>query len=307
MWSGGMPATFGSSTVGNYLYSIYATYSTASGNADTPTPAPATKSLGNTTVFTGVATAMNRRAVPYTMSEAGQLLNISIYHNGGSGQMLLGVYSDSSNRPGARLGVTNAVTVNGSAGWQTVALQSPVSVAAGQRVWLAWVLQNSVGIRATSGTPGRAEAGATWSGGMPTTFGSSTVGNYIYSIYATYRPGTTAAMGVLSTVESLLKQFADTAGETADTLAVSQSDPAAISAADEKPEAACAARVLGRALDLGQGISVDQTGRNQGGPATVADAQGNTWVLWHAGDAGERQVYAASFFWGLNCLEARCS
>ncbi len=267
-WSGGMPTTFGTSTVGNYIYSIYATYGTGS---STPTPTsytlsvsatngtvtktpnqtsytsgttvtlratpnsgytftgwsgavtgttnPATivmnanksvtanftaavsnvtKTVGNTTVLSGVATAMNRRAVPYTMSEAGQLQSISIYHNGGSGQMLLAVYSDSSSRPGTRLGVTNAVTVNGSAGWQTVALQSPVSVAAGQKVWLAWVLQNSVGIRATAGTPGRAEAGATWSGGMPTTFGTSTVGNYIYSIYATYRPGTVSAMSVPS-------------------------------------------------------------------------------------------------------------
>ena len=39
-----------------------------------------------------------------------------------------------------------------------------------------------------------------------------------------------------------------------------------------------------------QGRGLDETGRNQGKPATVADAQGNTWVLWHAGDAGQRRV-----------------
>ena len=45
-----------------------------------------------------------------------------------SGQMILAVYTDSAGLPGTRLGVTNAVTVSSTAGWQTVSLQTPASV-----------------------------------------------------------------------------------------------------------------------------------------------------------------------------------
>jgi len=130
--------------------------------------------------------------VPCTMAEAGQLQSISIYHSSGSGQMLLAVYADSAGKPGSRLGVTSAATVSSTQGWQTIVLQSPVSVSAGQKLWLAWVFQNSTGLRyaGSGGTPSRADSGTTWTGGMPTTFGISTLTNYIYSIYATY---TTAA------------------------------------------------------------------------------------------------------------------
>ncbi|MGE5296455.1 MAG: hypothetical protein ACM3VT_16670, partial [Solirubrobacterales bacterium] len=197
--------------------------------------------------------------------------------------------------------------VNPSAGWQTVALQSPVPVTAGQRVWFAWVLQNSVGIRATAGSPGRAEASEVWVGGMPTTFGTSTVGSYIYSIYATYRPGTTVAMSISNALENLLSGLSGLSAEVADTLTTSQSHSAAVSAADEEPEAAFAPRVLGQSIDLSHSVCLDQTDRNQGEPATVVDAQGKTWVLWNAGVAGERQVYAAGFFPVLNCLENPCS
>ncbi|MEN6333841.1 MAG: hypothetical protein ABFE01_06230, partial [Phycisphaerales bacterium] len=98
------------------------------------------------------------------------------------------VYADNSGRPGARLGVTNAVAVSKAQGWQTVALKSPVAAPAGQKIWLAWVFQNNVSVRTTAGAPGRASSNAGWSGGMPGAFGSSTVANYIYSIYATYAP-----------------------------------------------------------------------------------------------------------------------
>jgi uncharacterized repeat protein (TIGR02543 family) len=275
-WSGGMPTTFGTSTVGSYIYSIYATYRTGSVST-----AVATETVGNTTVFDGVATAMNRRAVPYTMSEAGQLQSISICHDGGSGQILMGVYGDKSSRPGTRLGVTNAVTVNASAGWQTVSLQSPVAVTAGQKVWLAWVLQSSVGVRATAGSPGRTEANATWSGGMPTTFGNATVGNYIYSIYATYLPADGAvAIDATGSVPAPPDSLSDNVVEaSASTTGLTAAGP-----------------VRTWTLNLGEGVCVDQTGRNHGHPATVADAQGNTWVVWHAGNTGERQVYATSFF-----------
>jgi hypothetical protein len=59
-------------------------------------------------------------------------------------------------------------------------------------------------------------------------------------------------------------------------------------------------------LDLDRRVRMDPAGRNQGTPATVADAKGKTWVVWHAGDAGERQVYATSFFPTMRSSQKPC-
>ena len=45
-----------------------------------------------------------------------------------------------------------------------------------------------MGVRYESGTPGRADSGQTWAGGMPSEFRSSTTAGYIYSVYAGYTP-----------------------------------------------------------------------------------------------------------------------
>ena len=144
------------------------------------------ETVGNTTVFSRMAKDIYRQAMAVTMPKAGELRSISLYHQAGSGLMLLAVYADAAGRPGALLGVTNATPVSSTQGWQTVALPSPVSVSAGQTIWLAWVFQKNPGIRYTSGTPGCATSSAFWSGGMPNSFGTSTVSPYIYSIYANY-------------------------------------------------------------------------------------------------------------------------
>ncbi len=142
---------------------------------------------GNTQVFSSTTTVADRRAMPYTMPEKGNIQSICIYHEGGTGNLLLAVYNDNgSGKPGTRLGVTESTSINGSAGWQTVELTSPVDVAEGQTIWLAWVFSNNPGIRYTTGSPGRAASGVGWSGGMPGSFGSSTTSSYIYSIYANY-------------------------------------------------------------------------------------------------------------------------
>jgi|GEM_PF-191722 len=176
-WSGGMPDPFGSSTQANYLYCIYATY--------TPAGGPTYKNIGYTTVFGSTSTAANRRAQPFTMPENGTIESITMYHTGGSGNMILGVY-DGASLPANRLAVTASTALSGSTGWQKIYLTSPVSVTSGTRIWLAWVYQSNPGIRYQTGTPGRAQSTATWSGGMPDPFGSSSTTSYIYSIYATY-------------------------------------------------------------------------------------------------------------------------
>ena len=142
--------------------------------------------LGNTEVYGNTVAIPYRRAIPVTFSEDGEIQSISIYHNGGTGNLLLGVYSDQPGLPTTRLGVTAATVLNSGEGWQTVSLTSPVAVTSGQTVWLGWVFQNSIGVRYTSGTPGRALSTETWTAGMPAAFGSSSIENFKYSIYCNY-------------------------------------------------------------------------------------------------------------------------
>ncbi len=146
-----------------------------------------TETVGNTTVFGSTSTSTNRRAMPFTMPENGEICSVTIYHAGGSGGLILGVY-DGASTPQNRLGVTPTTTINSSAGWQTIDLTSPAYVSGGSTVWLAWVFQSNPGIRYQTGSPGRFQSSQTWSGGMPDPFGSGSQTSYIYSIYANFTP-----------------------------------------------------------------------------------------------------------------------
>jgi hypothetical protein len=194
-WSSGLPATFGTSSTAGTKYSIYCTY--------IPGEPTTTVDLGNTAVYSTVSTGLSRKAMPVTFSESGSITSISIYHDGGAGNVLLGVYSDMSGLPSSRLGVTPSTVVNSSGGWQKVTLSSPVSVTSGQTVWLAWVFQNGIGTRYTTGTPGRALSSATWSSGLPATFGTSSTAGTKYSIYCTYTKGPSVDLAVSPTSVSL--------------------------------------------------------------------------------------------------------
>jgi PKD repeat protein len=176
-WSGGMPDPFGSASQADYLYSIYATY--------TPTGGPSYGTVGIDTVYTSTSVSGNRRAMPFTMTENGTIESITMYHDGGSGNMILAVY-DGASSPQNRIAVTPTTAVSGATGWQTINLTTPVAVTSGTTIWLAWVYESNPGIRYTTGSPGRMDAGVGWSSGMPDPFGSATQTSYLYSIYATY-------------------------------------------------------------------------------------------------------------------------
>jgi PKD repeat protein len=148
-------------------------------------PCTGTETVGHTTVFSLSTTTANRRAMPFTMPENCEIFSVTMYHTGGSGSMILGVY-DGESLPANRLGVTATTAVSGSTGWQTIDLTNPAYVMGGTTVWLAWVYESNPGIRYETGAPGRADAGVGWSGGMPDPFGSGSQANYLYSIYATY-------------------------------------------------------------------------------------------------------------------------
>ncbi|NLO04183.1 MAG: hypothetical protein GX126_18060, partial [Bacteroidales bacterium] len=145
-------------------------------------PESANNIAGNTEVYDLISNLNYRRAIPVTFTEAGTIHSLSICHEGGRGNMLMAVYSNLSGTPGTRLGVTSSTTVNPSAGWQTVSLENPVPVNAGETIWLSWVFENTVGVRHTGGSPARAQSGASWSGGMPQNLGTASLGNYRYSV-----------------------------------------------------------------------------------------------------------------------------
>jgi hypothetical protein len=171
--------------------------------------------LGNTTVYSLATTTANCRAVPVTFTETGEITSISIYHSGGSDDMLLGVYSDDAGFPDALLGTTAVSTVSTAEGWQTINLQQSVSVTSGQTVWLSWLFENSPNIRYSGGSPGRASSSKTWTDGtLPATFGSSSIASWNYSIYCNYQVDQTKSAQIsqfdnneLQTLETDLKVY----------------------------------------------------------------------------------------------------
>jgi hypothetical protein len=167
--------------------------------------ATTTETAGITDVYESTSTTANRRAVPVVISEDGTIQSISMYHNGGTGNVLLGVYSDQSGSPSAKLGATIPTVVSAGEGWQTVTLENPVNVISGQKVWLAWVFQTNPGIRYEVGTPARAQSPSLWPGGMPESFGTSSFGNYKYSIYCTYTTSGTKAADIATDVDIVQK------------------------------------------------------------------------------------------------------
>ncbi len=132
-------------------------YLGASSDTDYQAEFVVSSTVGHTTVFSNVSAVANRRAIPAVAGQAGTLDSITIYHQGGTGHAILAVYSDASGLPGTLLGVTSSTVIHSTEGWQTIALQSPVAVSAGQTIWLAWVFENDPGMRWTQGHPGSSQ------------------------------------------------------------------------------------------------------------------------------------------------------
>ncbi|MEZ5104456.1 MAG: hypothetical protein R2757_08170 [Draconibacterium sp.] len=142
--------------------------------------------LGTSDVLSYISNDPTVRAVPVTSLQNATIKSISIYHEGGTGKILLGVYADASGLPGSRIGITPSTSINIQPGWQTIQLTNPVNVTPGQKVWLAWVFENNPGIRYSIGKPGRASTLKTWADGMPSNFYDSKLADYNYSIYCSY-------------------------------------------------------------------------------------------------------------------------
>ena len=88
--------------------------------------------------------------------------------------------------PGTLLSKTPSTTINSTGGWQTINLEELIVVEENQVIWMSWVYENIPGVRYIS-SPGILSAQSTesWSGGMPSVFGTSSFDAYQYSIYTT--------------------------------------------------------------------------------------------------------------------------
>ncbi|MBN2473342.1 MAG: proprotein convertase P-domain-containing protein [Pirellulales bacterium] len=147
------------------IHSIYASYTTG---------ATTTSTVGVTSVLPYEAIPSALRAMPFTMSEAGTIQSISIYHEGdpAGGGLVMAVYKDRlrDGQVGAdyRLGMTPVTAAHTTTGWQTVNLISPVNVAAGETVWLAFAFENPTKVYWDYGSPGFAQpdSAEAWSGGF---------------------------------------------------------------------------------------------------------------------------------------------
>ncbi len=174
---------------GTYTVTLTVTNSTndtesQSKDVTVPGPPPA---VGFNEIFPSTSYSIYRRAMPFTMPQTGTISSVTMYHEAGSGSMILGVY-DGEGMPANRLGVTPSTPVDFAADWQTIDLTNAVFVQGGTTIWLAWVYENNPGVAYKAGTPGRVESPETWAGGMPDPFGTGTQVDYIYSIFAYYIP-----------------------------------------------------------------------------------------------------------------------
>ncbi|MBN2312755.1 MAG: hypothetical protein JXM79_02430, partial [Sedimentisphaerales bacterium] len=102
--------------------------------------------IGNLDAYSEITLHDKLCAESFIMPEDGTIQTISIYHEGGRGEMLLGVYLGDG-APDLLLSMTSPTQVSAYAGWQTAALTKPMWIPGGTLIWLAWIFEDNPGIR----------------------------------------------------------------------------------------------------------------------------------------------------------------
>jgi hypothetical protein len=175
--------SFGSSTTGAALLTV---------------KPPAAVTFGKTTVGASSDTfsAERKRVNRYALAEAGSVTKLSLYlaPRATSGQQVLKgvIYSDSSGKPEALLGVTEQLTFKrtNAAGWYALPLAAPVKLAAGT-YWIGVITgatSQVAGLRYDSVPGARAWNANTFASGPTNPFGAVTADSERMSLYATYTP-----------------------------------------------------------------------------------------------------------------------
>ena len=119
-----------------------------------------------------------------TLSQTATIQSMSFYVTAAAGKLVLGIYDNTGTggSPGKLLASTGAFTP--IVGWNTQAVTSPVSLAAGT-YWLAY-FPNDNGLSFVIGHSGKYSIDpTTFSGSMPSKFTQSSTANWSWSFYAT--------------------------------------------------------------------------------------------------------------------------
>ena len=151
--------------------------------------------VGYNNVFPETETTTRIRYSPYTATVGGDIQTLSIYHNGGTGLMQMGIYTDSAGvvqHPRNRLALTAQVSVNATKGWQTIPLTAPLTVTNGQRLWIAYVFQTNPGYRVLNQQTTNPDVGFNdvygygWNTGLGLLAPNAMAWHFITSAYASY-------------------------------------------------------------------------------------------------------------------------
>jgi hypothetical protein len=211
-WDLNGDGTFGDSTAQkpSFTYTSAGTYnaklkvtdtrnaSTTSG-AVTITVTGAPPSTFGTTTPGSLADNMDlnyKEVSKFTAPAAGNVVKVSGYLSGlgkptGSEKVRAIIYADSGGNPGARLGVSNEVTINAGRawGWVDFTFSSPVAIPAGP-IWLGYfgggTRGNLIQMRFDQIVGDLRFNKDTYGTTSSNPFGAATAGNFHYSIYASY-------------------------------------------------------------------------------------------------------------------------
>ncbi|HSH52517.1 MAG TPA: hypothetical protein VK982_12405, partial [Bacteroidales bacterium] len=146
-------------------------------------------SAGTQVILSETSTTNVRRAYPITMTESGLIKSVVFYHDADTvgGGILVGIYSNSGTAPYNRLAYSDgSAIVTNAQEWQEIDLIEPVYVEEGTTIWVAWVIENAVGMYYQAGSTPRAGTSSPYSNGMPDPFGAATFSDYDYSVYIKY-------------------------------------------------------------------------------------------------------------------------
>jgi len=186
-WAGTLPDSFGSVSINNsYAYCWSANYSASPYlggpryDATDGVPPDGTSYANPTT----------RRAFPFTFSEDGSLHKIYMRIKGTAENFKMGLYNGDS-YPTTLLEDLGTFAWDGNDDdfWCGFDLSTPVSISAGQKVWLAIVSESgTMSLWFGDGPPGRALSSAPndYAAGMPSSWGSYSVFDYTYAIFPAY-------------------------------------------------------------------------------------------------------------------------